>query len=57
MAVSAASEPNAASSSQVINNSSTTGKPSFDLPIVLSPVADRGSLDIGVTFNTRGGGD
>ena len=57
MAVSAASEPSARTDSQVVNNSSTLENTSSALPIVLSPVADRGSLDIGVTFNARGGGD
>jgi hypothetical protein len=57
VAVSAASEPSSASSSQVVNNSSAPDNSSSALPIVLSPIADRGSLDFGVTFKARGGGD
>ena len=58
MAVATASEPNQSSSQQTINNTTGTNDSPLPLPIVLSPIADRGSLDTGVTFNARrGGGD
>ena len=53
VAVAAGNEPKTPKSETVqLNSSSTTGSPPASM--MPSPVADRGSLDVGTTFNTGG---